>query len=72
MSAYDGKAGSLEATVKWRMFMKKSKHTRKVLRTIAIALKMGVPIAALAMGNLSCRNEAARSSKLMKCRCFVV
>ena len=40
--------------------MKKSKHTRKVLRTIAIALKMGVPIATFAMVNPSCRNEACK------------
>ncbi len=40
--------------------MKQSKYTRKVLTTIAIALKTGVPIAALVFANVSCRNEVCK------------
>ena len=44
--------------------MEKSKDTRKVLKTIAIALKMGLPIAALAMGYLSCRDSGDKSQAI--------
>ncbi len=37
--------------------MKQEKHSRKVLRMIAASLKMGVPIATLAFGNLGCEKK---------------